>query len=273
MGDLTMKLLISYDGEVEDFRKSVGGIQPAQVESDNNDKITALENEIKNLKMVSSAMRRELIELRKMLLTQQLTAIEEKEKVEKPEGLNFRGLTFSKSIEKEFKYTELDSGTFQFKYVSKRNQNIHSAWTVFDVQIIKFLETENTWETWTDISRMINLRMPQIQKIAYNIKCGFFDKFDYSNLLSFSKEYGLLYINGMKTNVSIKTVKYIVNCMLNSNNPFTTLLKLKKSGECSDLMYKVIGTNYKNKQLTGLLNDFRQVPIENNPEKRKEMGI
>jgi hypothetical protein len=61
--------------------------------------------------------------------------------------------------------------------------------------------------------------------------------------------------------------------MLNSNNPFTTLLKLKKSEECSDLMYKVIGTNYKNKQLTGLLNDFRQVPVENNPEKRKEMGI
>lgn len=267
-----MKLMIDFEGNATDFQKSIGGMQPAKVEYADEERVTALENEIKNLKMVSSAMRRELIELRKLLLTQQLTAIEEKEEFEKPEGLNFRGLTFSKTTEKEFKYTELDSGTFQFSFISN-NRNIHSAWTVFDMQIIRGLENENTWETWTDVSRMTDLRIQQVQQIAYNIKCGFFDKFDYSNLLSFSKEYGLLYINGMKTNIPIKTVKYIVNCMLNSNNPFTTLLKLKKSEECSDLMYKVIGTNYKNKQLTGLLNDFRQVPVENNPEKRKEMGI
>ena len=270
MGDLTMRLMIDFEGDATDFQKSIGGMQPAKVEYADEERVTALENEIKNLKMVSSAMRRELIELRKLLLTQQLTAIEEKE--EKPNGLNFRGLTFSKTAKKKFKYTKLDSGTFQFSFISN-NRNIHSAWTVFDVQIIMGLENENTWETWTDLSRMTDLRIQQLQQITYNIKYGFFDKFDYSNLLSFSKEYGLLYINGMKTNVPIKTVKYIVNCMLNSNNPFTTLLKLMKSNECSDLMYKVIGTNYKNKQLTGLLNDFRQVPVENNPEKRKEMGI
>jgi hypothetical protein len=111
------------------------------------------------------------------------------------------------------------------------------------------------------------------QRIAYNIAKGFFDKWDLGNLLTFSKEYGLLYVNGKKTKVPIKTVKYIVSCMLNSNNPYTTLLKLKKSGECSDFMYSVIGANYSNPQLTELLDNSISIPIENNPEKRKEMGM
>lgn len=179
----------------------------------------------------------------------------------------------SEAAKHDYQYTALDTATFTFKYTDKRNRLIHSHFNMFDVLLLMGLENEPTWESWTDLIRMVGVSPNVLKKMIYNIKNGFFDKWDFSDKISFSKEFGLLYVNGKKTNVTIKTARYIVDCITNSNNPMTTLLRLSKGSECSNLMYKLIGTNYKNTQLTSLLFNEVHVPVENNPQKRKEMGM
>ena len=169
---------------------------------------------------------------------------------------------------KDFKYEEIDKDSFKFRFRSEtKNRYYYSSFTIFDVIILSELETENVWTSWKDLERFTGLKSAVICKIAYNLKIGFFDSFIADHTLDYSKEYGLLYINGKKTKVPIKTVRYICSCMANSTTPATTLLKLEKAGECSTFMYRLIGTHFG--ELYSLVED-KTVEFENNPEKRKE---
>ena len=269
-----MRLFKDYSEEFEALQIEIGALKSKITNDSYRDllKIQSLEDEIRQLTAQNSMLTRELIEIKQILLKQEPTGLVSEEiEVADVKEYFFNGLPFSKTVRREFKYTEIDD-TFKFK--NKRNgRTYHSGFTVFDVLLLKGLENEKSWESWSDLSRMTGMRLQQLQRLAYNISRGFFDTFDYSNLLTFSKEYGLLYVNGKKTNVPIKTVKYIIDCMLNSNKPISTLFKLEKSEECSQLIYRIIGSNYKNPELTGLISKNKEVPVENNPQKRKENGL
>lgn len=181
----------------------------------------------------------------------------------------FAGKNISKTFQKYYRYTEVDPQIYDFKFRSKRNKIVHSSFTVFDVIILMGLENEPTHNSWLDLAAMIGINDNVLKRLTFNIAAGFFDDLITDIPISFSKENGLLYVNGKKTKVPVKTAKYIVTCITNSPNPMTTLLKLEKSGECSKLMTRIIGTNYKNSELTSLFTK-NQVWVENNPEKRKE---
>lgn len=184
---------------------------------------------------------------------------------------SFNGIKLLSSYQVDYGWTEIDALSFKFKRDGRGKKT--SSYTIFDVLLLIGLENEKTWENWKSLERLTGIGEFTIKVIAYNYKKGFFDNFDFNGVVNFSKEFGMLYINGKKTSVTIKTARYIVDCITNSNNPMTTLLKLSKGSECSNLMYKLIGTNYKNTQLTSLLYNEVHVPIENNPQKRKELGM
>ena len=190
-----------------------------------------------------------------------------------PEIITYAGLSIAKSHQRKFRWTEIDDKTFKFTYYSERNkQDYFSAYTIFDVLIIAYIENEKSWKSWKDLSKMTGINTATIKEIAYNYKRGFFDGFFGDKPIAFSKSYGLLYVNGKKSIVPIRTAKYIVECITNSSKPMTTLLKLEKTKECSKLMTRIIGTSYKNSSLNSLFN-ASYTDVENNPQKRKEKGL
>lgn len=195
------------------------------------------------------------------------------EPIDPEEEVYYRDKKITNTFKKDFRYDTLDTQTFTFKYVDKRNRTVYSNFTMFDVLIFIGVENEPTWESWTDLINLVDIGANTLKPLLYNIKKGFFDGFDFTGKVKFSKEYGMLYVNGKKTDVTIKTARYIVDCITNSNRPMTTLLKLVKGGECSPLMCKLIGVYYRNAGLTSLLYNSVHVPIENNPQKRKELGM
>lgn len=269
-----MKIFKNYDKEFEDLQKSLGEIKQQTTDNKVLISLADISSEVKCIRKQNEEIVEELAIIKK-LLTDTPTETSEKEQVEEPklEEIYYGDLAFSKTARKDYKYTFLDEDTFKFKFRGIKSQWYHSIFTMFDVLIVSQLENENTWSSWADLIIMTGLNQSQIKQLAYNVKKGFFDKFDFTDKVTFSKQYGLLYINGKKTNVPIKTARYIVDCMINSNNPMTTLLKLEKSKEISKLMYRIIGANYKNGQLVSILKDNGKVPIENNPQKRKEKAI
>lgn len=185
----------------------------------------------------------------------------------------YSGLSIAKTQQKDFHWTGI-TDAFKFKYTGGRyNQEYVSAYTIFDVLLIMGIEYEKSWKSWRTLGHMTGIKEYIIKEIAYNYKNGFFDGFFGDKpIVTFSKSYGLLYVNGKKTNVPIRTARYIVECITNSSRPMTTLLKLEKTGECSKLMTRLIGTSYKNSNLTSLLYTSDTV-VENNPQKRKEKGL
>ena len=283
-----MNLFRNYEKEFEDLQKSISTIgdmvsfQETNVRSDIaklNKNQNEFESELTALYEKQDEIFEQLKEI-KALLNPPKTDVPdidveityEKDTDPTEEEVYFGGKKITTTAKKDFQYTEI-LPQFNFKYVDKRNRAVFSKFTMFDIAIVMNIEEEATWNSWSELSRMTGLHQNYLKRIAYNIKKGFFDKFDFNEVISFSKEYGLLYVNGKKTSVTIKTARYIVDCMINSNNPMTTLLKVEKAGEIAKAMYRLIGTNYKNPQLTSLLYDEVHIPIENNPQKRKEMGM
>jgi hypothetical protein len=284
-----MNLFRNYEKEFEDLQKSISTIgdmvsfQETNVRSDItklNKNQNEFERELIALYEKQDEIFEQLKEIKALLQPPIAEVPVEDIKVEPVvvssdpiEEVYFRDKKITNTFKKDFKFDTLDTKTFSFRYASKRNQTVYSKFTMFDVLLLLGVENETTWESWTDLVNHVGMGANTLKPLLYNIKKGFFDKFDFESGVSFSKNYGLLYVNGKKTNVTVKTARYIVDCITNSPNPMTTLLKLAKGNECSNLMYKMIGTNYKNPQLTSLLYDEVHVPIENNPQKRKEMGM
>ena len=176
------------------------------------------------------------------------------------------GLKLSDAYCRPFSFDRM-TDTYHFK----GHQAKESSFSLFDIKLLIMLEQEYNMKSWTELGRITGLNLQVIERIIYNLRSGFFEEWlDY--VPKFSKEYGLLYIDGNKTDVPIRTVKYIVNCLADSSTPIQTLLKLEKAKECPRWIYRVIGTNYKNKELASLF-DKPIAEIENNPEKRKENGL
>ena len=268
-----MRLFKDYTAEFDDLQKEVQGLKSKLSTTSDRDliKIESLEDEVRDMKISVNHMIMEFIELKQMLSKEEPTGMVEEE-INIDDDVRFGKLNLPETNKMPFNYDTLDKHTFKFEFRTARNKLIWSIFTVFDLQVLQGLENEKSWTTWKELGELVGFRPNMVKKMAYNVKVGFLDKFDIDNLLSFSKEYGLLYVNGKKTQVPIRIVKYIVECMQNSNKPFTTLMKLEKGNECSQFMYRVIGTNYDNKELLSLLGK-EDVDVENNPQKRKEAGI
>ena len=268
-----MRLFKDYTEEFEDLQNEIGALKSKVSTTSDRDliKIQSLEDEVRDMKISVNQMIMEFIELKQMLSKEEPTGMVEEE-INIDDDVRFGKLNIPETIKSPYNYDTLDENTFKFEFKTVRNKVVWSIFTVFDLQVLQGLENEKSWTTWKEISELVGFRPNMVKKMAYNVKVGFLDKFDIDNLLSFSKEYGLLYVNNKKTQVPIRTVKYIVECMQNSNKPFTTLMKLEKSKECSQFMYRVIGANYNNKELLSLLGK-EDVDVENNPQKRREAGI
>ena len=285
-----MNLFRNYEKEFEDLQKSVSTIgdmvsfQETNVRSDIaklHKNQNEFESELIALYEKQDEIFEQLKEIKALLLppTNEVPVEDIKEPVvvssdpilDEPQEYYFGGLRISKTGQKEFKFTELDKSNFKFKFYTN-GRDYHSGFTVFDLLILKQLGDERACSSWTDFSAKMEIRSELIRQMAYNIITGFFnDKIDYD--INFSEEYGFLCVNGKKTRVSIKTARYIIDCMINSNKPMTTLLKLEKAGEISKLMYRIIGANYLNGELCNLLHEDKKVPIENNPQKRREKSM
>ena len=260
-----MRIIADYADEFNSLQKDIKTIQENAI---------GVEKELTAIFEKQDEMMAELKEIKQLLELKPVEMTEEIKIVEEVSDINsWRNLKLSDTFKKDFKYNILDKNTFDFKYKARSGKIIHSSFNIFDVLIIRGLESEQTWRKWGDIEAMVGIKSAIIKKIAYNLNKGFLDRFDISGLTDFSKEYGLLYINGKSTNVPIRTVKYIVNCMVNSRNPFTTFTKLEKTGEFPKLAGRVIAVNYTNSQLLSLLHGGNTVEPENNPEKRKEKGL
>lgn len=269
-----MRLFKDYTAEFEDLQNEIGALKSKISTTSDRDliKIQSLEDEVKDMKISVNQMIMEFIELKQMLSVDEEVNGMVSEEIAIDDTVRFNGLNLSDAYKNPFKYDVLDKDTFKFEFKQRNNKLTWSIFTVFDMKVVQGLENEKSWETWKDLGELVDFKPNMVKKMAFNIKNGFLDKFDTDNLLSFSKEYGLLYVNNKKTQVPIRTVKYIVECMQNSNKPFTTLMKLEKSKECSQFMYRVIGANYNNKELLSLLGK-EDVDVENNPQKRREAGI
>lgn len=268
-----MRLFKDYTAEFEDLQNQMDTLKSKISTTSDRDliKIQSLEDEVRDMKISVNHMIMEFIELKQMLSKEEPTGMVEEE-IDIDDDVRFGKLNLPETNKMPLNYDTLDENTFKFEFRTARNKLIWSIFTVFDLQIIQGLENEKSWTTWKELGELVGFKPNMLKKMTYNIKMGFLDKFDIDNLLSFSKEYGLLYVNNKKTQVPIRTVKYIVECMQNSNKPFTTLMKLEKSKECSQFMYRVIGANYNNKELLSLLGK-EDVDVENNPQKRREAGI
>lgn len=277
-----MRIFKDYTNEFNDLKKEITNLRGSN--NDKTDKIFVAINNLENnfekeiiaVQEKQDIIFSELKEIKQLIYGLQPAEIVEEEieiAEEVSDEVYWRNLKISDTFKQDFKYNILDENTFDFKYKARSGKIIHSSFNIFDVLIIRGLESEETWRTWGDIEAMVTIKSAIIKKIAYNLKKGFLDQFDISGLTNFSKEYGILYINGKSTNVPIRTVKYIVNCMVNSRNPFTTFTKLEKTGEFPKLAGRVIAVNYTNSQLLSLLHGGNTVEPENNPEKRKEKGL
>lgn len=276
-----MRLFKNYDQEFKDLQDGIVSLQMKVIDRSDRDliKLQSLEDEVKELKIQNNELIRELIEIKQILsnqtpngLTEEEITIEDEEETSLDiQEVFFGGLRISKSYKKDFKFTELSPLTYTFNYYSN-GRDYFSGFTIFDVMLLQRLENEKIWKSWSDISEIIGVGDNTTRYIAYNIKTGFFNKFFENYTTSFSKEYGLLKIDGKKTNIAVRTAKYIVECMTNSSNPIKTLLKLRKGKECSELEYTIIGVNYDNPSLLSLFKE-NKVEVENNPQKRKEKGL
>lgn len=272
-----MRLFKDHSKEFEDLKEEVASLKPYILDKSDKSliKLQMVDEHISTLIKQNDQLIREVVEIKQILLNQQPNGLVKEEIKIKETPLTpqyYNGIKLSKSSEKPFKYTEMDKDTYKFKFKNRKNNRFyHTTFTIFDVLLIKQLENENSWVNWSELSSMVGIRTNLLKEIIFNLQSGFFDKF-LNNSPSFSKEYGILFVDGKKTKVPIRTAKYIVNCMTNSSNPMTTLLKLEKTGECSQLEYRLIGTNYLNKKLISL---FKEEPtsVENNPQKRKEKGL
>ena len=277
-----MRIFKDYTNEFNDLKKEITNLRGSN--KDKTDKIFVAINNLENnfekeiiaVQEKQDIIFSELKEIKQLIYGLQPAEIVEEEieiAEEVSDEVYWRNLKISDTFKQDFKYNILDENTFDFKYKARSGKIIHSSFNIFDVLLIRGLESEQTWRTWGDIEAMVTIKSAIIKKIAYNLKKGFLDQFDISGLTNFSKEYGILYINGKSTNIPIRTVKYIVNCMVNSRNPFTTFLKLEKTGEFPKLAGRVIAINYTNSQLLSLLHGNPVIEPENNPEKRKEKGL
>jgi hypothetical protein len=239
-----------------------------------------MSEEVKSLQKSVDILSREMVEVKQLLLNQTPTGMIEEEIIIDEQSVNdadepkpitsYNNLDIAKSYRREYKYSELND---KFKFVLISNgRHYTSNFTIFDVMILKNIEFEKEWKKWNELSSLIGVDMPTIKVLCFNIVNGFFDEFLKEFSINFSKEYGLLYINQKKTNTPIRTVRYIVNCMVNSSKPMQTLFKLEKTKECSKLVCRIIGTHYTNNELNSLLTE-NQVAVENNPQKRKEKGL
>lgn len=275
-----MKLFKNYTKEFEQLKLEVISTRNHLVNHGNaNTEKTLLyiqdvEKSISKLENQYISLSKEIAEI-KQLLVENFTEPTKEEVIIKEESspnIVFGKLKLSKSSKKDFRYDTVDKTTYKFSYVV-RNRTYFSDYTINDVQLIKLLEEEyDSYSTWVDLQHMLGMQAELIKKIAYNIKKGFFDQFIQKNDIAFSKEYGLLYIDGKKINVPVRTAKYIVECVNNSSHPATTILKLEKTGECPKEICRLIGVNSKNGKLTSLFED-NPIELENNPQKRKEKGL
>ena len=175
-------------------------------------------------------------------------------------------LKISETYCRPFSFDRMESN-----YRFKGHQAKESSFTLFDIKLLMMLESELNFKSWNNLSQLTGLNLQVMERLLYNLQIGFFDEWINCSP-TFTKEYGLLYIDGKKTDVPIRTVKYIVNCLAGSSTPIKTLLKLEKGKECPQWIYRIIGTNYKNKELVSLF-EKPAVEIENNPQKRKENGL
>lgn len=273
-----MKLFKDYTEEFNKLKIEVISTRnhlSTKVDVETEKTLRELHNSVSKLETQHNQLANELSEIKQLLINNLAEPVEEEIEVkEEPEPLQeiyYGNLRLSKSSRKNFRYTSIDESSFKF-YYSVRNRNYFSDYTIHDVLLLIQLEFEEGFQTWTDLHHLTGMPTEVLKKIAYNIKTGFFDSFIRELNIHFSKEYGLLYVDNKKTNVPVRTAKYIVECVNNSSRPAITILKLEKTGECPKELCRLIGVNSKNNSLLSLFED-NPIELENNPQKRKEKGL
>lgn len=268
-----MKLFKDYSHEFEELKKDIDELKGMTADNRVLIKLADISGNVQAIHQQNELIQVELTDIKRMIKDLKpepvVEPVKKAEEPFEPVKYQYGNLNLAKSSQKEYKYTKLGEN-YKFNFYSN-NRFYQSSFTIFDILLLKSLETEEKFESWTSFTTKMGIDSNLLRQVCFNIKDGFFDKFIDDFSINFSKNYGLLYVDGKKANVSIKTVRYIVECMQNSSKPMTTLLKLEKSRECSKLLYRIIGTNWNNPELVALLK-HEKVPVENNPQKRKEMG-
>jgi len=114
-------------------------------------------------------------------------------------------------------------------------------------------------------------------KLVYNYQEGFFKDYlsEYYNNIKFTICNNHICIDGMDTKLRPDEVWYIVNLVINSNNHYECVDNLvKQYSKTKPLFIKIITDFASDGRLSRLLHPpLKQVKIENNPEKRREMGL
>ena len=252
--------------EFEDFKKDV------------LKKFKKLEKENASLKEECTFLNKECVALHGEIsaLKKQDTPKKESPKKEVPKKqtasktevvVEFGGNTINNFSQSIYNYLKFDG--FWFKSARGKNSNKQ----LVNIHQILFLKSlQHTSDvSWANLGRASGINPKTIQKIAFNIIKGTFDKYidEYHNT-QFTFKKGLLCINGKPTNLSAFDVQEIIDCYVNNKSEKTISKLIKTYSKTKREHVITICDNYDSVRLKRQVN---VIDFENNPQKRKEKGM
>lgn len=154
---------------------------------------------------------------------------------------------------------------------------------MFDItDIHKLSRIIDDWEKYPSVSLLKqeiapNLAQNSFAKLVYNYQEGYFDSYlqDYLNNTTFDVCGNHICINGLNSKLRPEEVADMIFVIANSSNKEECISNLiKQYSKTKPLFIKIIGDFSNNPKLHTLVKQPKKtVKIENNPEKRKEMGL